>query len=456
MSNKNFTVMVVPRWFTITPETIKALAYVYKYHVRDMPAFFKPDALNINEALRAKHRLEGIVQSCAVLDKTNWHFIQDSKKFSCVNPMGYFTGWTAVDFATDGNEYATTTAVDTVTGKQYMVTGIRPKGAKDYTPIDIEIPFTANAQESEEVTAFARRFVETIFPDAGPRPVMVGDKQVGVMTIDGNLTITDPEFRAELEQPSTAYSVRSYGAPGDGEDGTTGTVIWGAPKGLPADSPLFQASVESIREALSNEIKWDNRELGADPEFAVKVELKDHDDMMRVFRDYQARSGRQVDYSLASELLPVAEVTLTPEVFEQYNRDEVNNNAEMLKRMKEFMGEIGAELVLPSALAGGKMSDEEKEALEWHEKTHRYLHMLMTEKDIIFSMEDLGGLAERDFDTYVFPAETLETYELTQEDVDKIRAMGVVEPEHDYNRGRETSKGGWYYPNGIPRPYTKL
>ena len=337
------------------------------------------------------------------------------------------------------------------------MTGIRHKGAKDYTPIDIEIPFTANAQESEEVSAFARRFVETIFPDAGPRSVMAGGKQVGVMTIDGNLTITDPEFRAELEQPSSAYSVRGYGAPGDGEGGTTGTVIWGAPKGLPADSPLFQASVESIREALRNEVKWDNRELGADPEFAVKVELKDNDTMMRLLRDYQARNGHHVDYSLAAELLPVTEVTLTPESLEQYNRDEVNDNAEMLKRMKEFMGEAGIELALPSALVGGEMSDKEKEALEWHEKTHRYLHMLETEKRINIDMEGLEGANAYDYNTYLYSPETLEMYVLTQEDVDKIRTMEVkMKPEYDFNRGRETAKGGKYHFLGIPRPYTKL
>lgn len=72
MGNKQFKVMVVPRWFTITPETVKALAYVYDYHVRDMPAFFNPSVVNINEALLAKYRLEGIISR---------------------HSPGYFAGW---------------------------------------------------------------------------------------------------------------------------------------------------------------------------------------------------------------------------------------------------------------------------------------------------------------------------------------------------------------------------
>lgn len=222
MGNKNFKVMVVPRWFTITPETVRALAYVYDYHVRDMPAFLNPDVININDALRAKLRLEGIVQAHAVLDKTNWHHIQTTKKLSSPEPKGYFTGCIGLEYSADGNDYVITTVVDSESGKEYLVTGIRPKGSKDYTPVDIEIPFSANVQEGKEVSEFARHLVETIFPDAGPRPVMICDKQIGTMTIDGKLNVTDPEFKAKIAGMTASCSVRSIGVPGDGDDGTTG------------------------------------------------------------------------------------------------------------------------------------------------------------------------------------------------------------------------------------------
>lgn len=120
MSNKQFKVMVVPRWFNTTPETARALAYVYNYHVRDLPAFFNPNALNINEALRALFRLEGIVKKYAVFDRTNWNYLQTEKKFGALPKLGFYAGLTRKDDRaflnnwTDGNNDSETSTVTAI------------------------------------------------------------------------------------------------------------------------------------------------------------------------------------------------------------------------------------------------------------------------------------------------------------------------------------------------------
>lgn len=264
MSNKQFKVMVVPRWFTTTPETVKALAYVYDYHVRDMPSFLNPNSLNINEALRTKFRLEGIVQAHTTLDKTNWDYLQMDKKLANPNPVGYFTGWVSMDTASDGSDFGVTTVTDSITKQEFLVGGIKLKDQKDYIPMDIEIPFSACEQNNAEVSLYAQQLIEKLFPESKPKPVMHKGKVVGTITIDGKVDITDPEFKQVIgASVENCFSVRSYNPPTDFPDGQGGINIWSLP--LPKVNP------DQICEALSNEIKWDNRELGADPSFATVV-----------------------------------------------------------------------------------------------------------------------------------------------------------------------------------------
>lgn len=151
MSNKQFKVMVVPRWFTITPETVNALAYVYDYHVRDMPAFLNPNVLNITEALRAKLRLEGIVQTYSVLDKTRWDYIQGCTKFANPNPMGYWSGFVSCDNADRVGDFTGGVITDSSTGLSYLVNDIYLKDQDKFVSLEPKLKSEYNFSREGEV-----------------------------------------------------------------------------------------------------------------------------------------------------------------------------------------------------------------------------------------------------------------------------------------------------------------
>ncbi len=100
MSNKNHTIMVVPQWFPLDPNAIRALGYVGEQYNRHCKLLFQTQYLyeDVTLALQQFFMLEGI---CAAEINTiphdNYHHVEMSKKFHSVLTMhvpdkpGFFT-----------------------------------------------------------------------------------------------------------------------------------------------------------------------------------------------------------------------------------------------------------------------------------------------------------------------------------------------------------------------------
>lgn len=83
MSNKNFTIMVVPHWLPNAPEVIRELAYVAEYYNRDCHKLFQaPHSFtDVNESLRVFFMLEGLTQRLTYnVPRDNYHHVQMTKR----------------------------------------------------------------------------------------------------------------------------------------------------------------------------------------------------------------------------------------------------------------------------------------------------------------------------------------------------------------------------------------
>lgn len=330
MSSKQFKVMVVPRWFTTEPEAIRALSDISEYYNDKAKYLFQHQYLieDITKALQTFFTLEGInARYTHQIPYNNYHHLHMSKKFqkACLEKpveehgylddkllsrmglnVGYWSGVIKFDNEESKDEYleilqnvhckdcvGMATHHHALTEKHFLV--------GEPTPFDIEIPFTATEQHGQRVDQYTHHLNEKLLPSTEPKLIMVDGKKVGTMGIDGSV----------------------------------GICVWGAPKSFDKNSPFAETHTVKVicdmlikakdvnREVLENGQKWDSREYGANPNFAVTVTSEETVtllDKMRLW--HKLRNSKDSSLSTAhGPDLETNEIEFPPDAFDQYNRD---------------------------------------------------------------------------------------------------------------------------------------